>query len=73
MGCIGCLSAISNRMRIGWPTLLLDMLGNVHDEINWMEDSPPLVVEAMYYDPIIFQWMNACSGFKYIHEDQKHV
>ena len=55
MGCIGCLSAISNRMRIGWPTLLLDMLGNVHDEINWMEDSPPLVVEAMYYDPIIFQ------------------
>ena len=38
-----------------------------------MEDSPPLVVEAVYYDPIIFQWMNVCSGFKYIHEDQKHV
>nr|XP_023907664.1 uncharacterized protein LOC112019374 [Quercus suber] len=28
---------------------------NVHDEIHWMEDSPPLVVEAIYYDSIIFQ------------------
>ena len=60
MVCIGSLSTISNRMLIEWPIHLSRYARNVHDELYWMEDSPPTSFRSFVPGFSYFQLMNEC-------------
>ena len=55
MVCVGVVLVVSSGVQMQSPTLSLILLRNVAADLVWMEDSPPLATEALYYDSLLFQ------------------